>query len=155
VLAVPVFCKVNGWLVLGIPTVWVPNARLVGLVVTVVGAAVAVPDRVTTCGEFDALSVTAMFPVKFPAVVGANAALTVQLAPAARVAGATGQAIVIGDDSLKLVLAVIAIVVAVLPVFFTVIVWGALVWSTTVEEKERVVGVAVTVVAPLPAPCDT
>lgn len=127
-LAAPVFCTVMSWILLLVPTFWLPKVRLVGLAVTVVlGAAVAVPDRVTTCGEPVALSVTAMFPVRFPAVVGANAALIVQLAPAARVAGATGQAIVVGDDSLKLVLAVIAIVVAVPPVFFTVIVWVALV----------------------------
>lgn len=111
------------WMLLLVPTAWLPKVRMVGLAVTVVvGAAVAVPDRVTSCGEPVALSVTAMFPVRFPAVVGANAALIVQLAPAARVAGATGQAMVIDGDWLKLVLAVIAIVVAALPVFVTVIV---------------------------------
>jgi hypothetical protein len=61
--------------------------------------------------------VTAIFPVRFPAVVGANVAVIVQLTPAPSAAGATGQLF----DWPKLVLAVIAIVVAVLPVFFTVI----------------------------------
>ena len=91
---------------------------------------------------------TAIFPVRFPAVVGANVAVIVQVAPPASVAGATGQLFVWS----KLVLALIAIVVAVLPVFFTVIIWVELVWSTTVEGKERLVGVAVTVVAPLGVP---
>jgi hypothetical protein len=149
VLAVPVFCTVMGWLALEVPTVWLLKARLAGLTVTVVGAAVAVPDRVTSCGEFDAPSVTAIFPVRFPAMVGANVAVIVQVVPPpASVAGATGQEFV----WVKLVLAVIAIVVAALPVFLTVIVWVALFWSTTVEGKDRDVGVAITVVAPLGAP---
>ena len=147
-LALPVFWTVKVWPTLVVPTFWLPKARLLGFVVTVVSAAVAVPDRVTVCGEFAALSVTAIFPVKAPEVTGANVAVIVQVAPPASVAGATGQLLVWP----KLVLAVIATVVAVLPVFFTVIVWPALVWSTTVEAKERVVGVAVTVVAPLGVP---
>jgi hypothetical protein len=92
-----------------------------------------------------------MFPVRLPEVTGANVALIVQVAPPASVDGATGQLFV----WVKFVLAVIAMVVVVLPVFFTVIGWLVLVWSTTVEEKDRVVGVVVTVVPPLPGPCDT
>ena len=116
---------------------------LLGVAVTVVGAGVAVPERVTSCGEFVALSVTAMFPVRFPEVIGANVAVIVQVAPLpASVAGATGQLFV----WVKFVLAVIAMVVAVLPVFFTVIGWLVLVWSTTVDGKDRLPGVAVTVV---------
>jgi hypothetical protein len=68
--------------------------------------------------------------------------------PPSSVAGASGQEFV----WVKLVLAAIAIVVAVLPVFFTVIVCVALVWSTTVEGKERVAGIEVTVVAPVGVP---
>lgn len=131
-----------------VPTFWLPKARLVGLVVTVVSAGVAVPDIVTSWGEFDALSVTAIFPVNAPEVTGANVAVIVQVAPPASVAGATGQLFVWP----KFVLAVIAMVVGVLPVFFTVIVWLVLVWSTTVEAKDRDVGIAVTVVAPLGVP---
>lgn len=123
VLAAPVFCTVMSWILLLVPTFWLPKARVVGLAVTVVTAGVAVPDRATVCGEFDALSVTAIFPVRFPAVVGANVGVIVQVAPPASVIGATGQEFV----CVKLVLAVIAIVVAVLPVFFTVIAEPALV----------------------------
>src|SRR4029077_19163390 len=99
-------------------------------------------------GELDALSVTAIFPVNAPEVTGANVAVIVQVAPPASVAGATGQLLVWP----KFVLAVIAMVVAVLPVFFTVIVWLVLVWSTTVEAKDRDVGIVVTVVTPLGVP---
>lgn len=107
------------WTAVVVPTFWLGKERLVGLVVTVVGAGVAVPDRVTICGEFVALSVTAIFPVKAPEVTGANVAVIVQVAPPASVFGAIGQLFV----SPKLVLAVTAIVVAVLAlVFFTVIV---------------------------------
>lgn len=111
------------WTALVVPTFTPPNARLVGFVVTVVGAGVAVPERVTICGEFVALSVTAIFPVKAPELTGANVAVIVQVAPPANVAGGIGQLFVWP----KLVLAVIAIVVAVVPVFFTVIGWLALV----------------------------
>src|ERR1700722_2523546 len=152
VLAAPVFATVIVvGLVVVVPKAWLPKAMLLGVAVTVVTAGVAVPERVTIWGEFDALSVTAIFPVRFPAVVGANIALIVHVAPPASVDGATGQLLVWP----KLVLAVTAIVVAGVPVFFTVIGWLALVWSTTVEEKVSDVGVAVTVVAPLPGPCDT
>lgn len=136
------------WTALVVPTFWLGKARLVGFVVTVVSAEVAVPDRVTSWGELDALSVTAIFPVKAPEVTGANVAVIVHVAPPASVAGATGQLFVWP----KFVLAVIAMVVGVLPVFFTVIVWLVLVWSTTVEAKDRDVGIAVTVVAPLGVP---
>jgi hypothetical protein len=121
---------------------------LLGVAVTVVTAGVAVPERVTVCGELDALSVTAIFPVRFPADVGAKVGVIVQVAPPANVAGQEFVCV-------KLVLAVIAIVVAVLPVFFTVIAEPELVWSTAVEGKDTLPGVAVTVVAPVPGPCDT
>lgn len=117
VFALPVFCTVMVVaLVLEFPTATLPKLRLVGVAVTVVGAAVAVPDRVTTCGEFDAASVTEIFPVRLPAAVGVNVGVIVQLALAAKVDGATGQVF----DWPKLALAEIAIVVAALPVFFTV-----------------------------------
>jgi hypothetical protein len=93
--------------------------------------------------------VTAIFPVRFPADVGANVGVIVQVAPPASVDGAAGQVLV----WVKLVLAVTAIVVAALAlVFFTVIAAPVLVESTAVEGKETLLGVAVTVVAPLGVP---
>src|ERR1700722_2699742 len=93
VLALPVFATaIVVGLVVVVPKTSLPKAMLLGVAVTVVVAGVAVPERVTVCGEFDALSVTAIFPVRFPAEVGANVAVIVQLAPLpASVAGATGQ----------------------------------------------------------------
>jgi len=150
VLALPEFSTaIVVRLVVVVPKASLPKAMLLGVAVTVVGAGVAVPDRPTICGEFVALSVTAIFPVRLPADVGANVAVIAQVAPPANVAGATGQLFVWP----KLVLAVIAIVVGVLAlVFFTVIVWLALIWSTTVDGKESGEGVAVTVVDPLGVP---
>jgi hypothetical protein len=115
----------------------------------VVAAGVAVPERVTTCGEFDALSKTEILPERLPTAFGVNVGEMVQVAPAANVDGATGQVFVWP----KLELAEIAIVVAaLLPVFLTVIVDPVLVAFKAVEGKVTLVGVAVTVVAPLPAP---
>jgi hypothetical protein len=150
VLAVPVFCTaIVVMLVVVVPKASLPKAMLAGVAVTVVTAGVAVPERVTSWGEFVALSVTAIFPVRFPAVVGANVGVIVHVAPPASVDGATGQVFI----WVKLVLAVIAMVVAVLAlVFFTVIAAPVLVESTAVEGKETLVGVAVTVVAPLGVP---
>jgi hypothetical protein len=119
----------------------------VGVAVTVVVAGVAVPERVTTWGEFVALSKTEIFPVRLPTVLGVNVGVMVQVAPAASVDGAIGQVFVWP----KLELAEIETVVAVLlPVFFTVIAEPVLVAFKTVEGNVTLVGVAVTVVAPLP-----
>jgi hypothetical protein len=152
VYAEPVFCTLTLWKALVTPTAVGMKVRLVGVAVTVVVAGVAVPDKVTTCGEFVALSKTEIFPVRFPAAFGVNVGVMVQVAPAANVDGATGQLFVWP----KLELAEIETVVAVLlPVFFMVIVEPVLVAFKTVEGKVTLVGVAVTVVAPFPAPWDT
>jgi hypothetical protein len=128
------------------------KVRLVGDAVTVVVAGVAVPERVTTCGEFVALSKTEIFPVRFPTVFGVNVGVMVQVAPGANVDGATGQLFVWPKLELTKIETVVAVL---LPVFFTVIAEPVLVAFKTVEGKVTVVGVAVTVVAPLPAPWDT
>jgi len=149
VYAEPVFCTVTLWKALVTPTAVGMKVRLVGVAVTVVVAGVAVPDKVTTCGEFVALSKTEIFPVRLPTAFGVNVGVMVQVAPAANVDGATGQLFVWP----KLELAEIETVVAVLlPVFFMVIVEPVLVAFKTVEGKVTLVGVAVTVVAPFPAP---
>ena len=62
-----------------LPTVSLPKARVVGERVT---GAKPVPVRLTVCGEFVALSVTEMLPVRAPVVDGTNVALIVQLTPA-------------------------------------------------------------------------
>src|SRR5579864_2791164 len=138
--AEPVFVTVIGWLAVVPPTASLLKERVVGESVTVVRP---VPDRVTICGELDALSVTAILPVRFPVAVGVNAGVIVQVVPAAKVDGATGHVF----DWPKLALAAIEMVVDTLPVFFTVMVEPVVVVSTAAGEKDMFDGVAVTVVA--------
>jgi hypothetical protein len=52
---------------------------------------VPVPDRETPCGLPAALSVMEILAVREPVAVGSNVTLIVQVAPAARVVGETGQ----------------------------------------------------------------
>lgn len=124
-----------------------PKERLDGVTVTVVRP---VPDRPTVCGEFDAESVTEIVPESDPVAVGTKVVVTVQLTPAFNVAGETGQLLVCA----KFVLAAMeTVVLPVLPVFFTVIAWLALVLPTAVAGKVNVEGVALTVtVAAAPVP---
>jgi hypothetical protein len=46
---------------------------------------VPVPDKVTLCGEVDALSVMVMLPGRLPLVVGENVTVIVQVVPPANV----------------------------------------------------------------------
>jgi hypothetical protein len=61
-----------------VPTVWLPNARLVGVTVT----PVPVPVRATACGLPGALSEMETEAVRGPLAVGRKVVLIVQLAPA-------------------------------------------------------------------------
>jgi len=77
-----VFFTVTGWLGLVVPTVCEVNVRLDGVVVTVTaGAPVPVPESVTVCGEFVALSVIEIVPGSDPFAVGLNDTVMVQLVP--------------------------------------------------------------------------
>jgi len=78
---VPVFFTVTGMLALVVPTCCETNVKLVGVVVTVTVPFIPVPDRVTTCGEFAALSVIEILPGSEPFAVGVNDTVTVQLVP--------------------------------------------------------------------------
>ena len=80
---VPVLVTVKDMLPLVVPTVCDGNVKLVGEGVTM--TVVPVPDRVTLCGEVDALSVIVMVPGRLPLVVGENVTLIVQLTPPANV----------------------------------------------------------------------
>ena len=70
------------------PTLSLPKARVVGERAT---GTKPVPVRLTVCGEFVALSVTELLPVKAPVVVGTNFTLIVQVAPPASVLVPVGQ----------------------------------------------------------------
>jgi hypothetical protein len=84
-VALPVFVKVTLCEVLSVPTVWVPNDRLVAESEATGLPDTPVPLSETLCGEFDALSVMVMAAVSGPVVVGAKCPWMVQFAPAARV----------------------------------------------------------------------
>jgi len=68
-----------------VPVLTFPNARLVPLNESVCDTATPVPLNATVVGEFGALLTILAVPVRLPAVVGANTALNVALAPGASV----------------------------------------------------------------------
>ena len=80
----PVFVIVT-FFVDELPVFTFPNARLDELNETVCVAATPVPLRATVAGEFGALLAILTVPERFPAVVGANTALNVEVAPGASV----------------------------------------------------------------------
>jgi hypothetical protein len=76
---VPVLVTVKDILPLVVPTVCDGKVKLGGAGVTM--TVVPLPDKVTLCGEVDALSVMVTVPGRLPLVVGANVTLTVQVTP--------------------------------------------------------------------------
>jgi hypothetical protein len=87
-LALPVLVSVaeRDWL---LPTVTLPNPRLVGLEPSVpTGTAVPVPEIGTVRVAFEAFDVIVMLPEALPVDVGANFAAIDVLCPAAKVSGA-------------------------------------------------------------------
>ncbi len=77
-----VFASVTVCAVLVVPTNCEAKVRLGGVIIG--GGAVAVPVRVTDCGEPVALSEIVSDPITLPVTVGANSTLIRQLAPTAR-----------------------------------------------------------------------
>ena len=90
--AVPEFVTVTDCGALVVPTSWPLNVRLA--VESLIAACAPVPARLTVCGLVAALSLMVIAPVSAPPAVGVNVTLIVQLAAAARVAGASGQLLV-------------------------------------------------------------
>ena len=131
--AVPVFFTVMGLLGLVVPTVCEAKVRAAGVTMTVTVLAVPVPVRLTVCGEFAAVSVMVIEPVRVPDAVGVKVTFTVQFAPAFSVAG---QVLV----SAKSPLGAMEIVVPRAPEFVTVMGWLALVVPTACEQKVSEVG---------------
>ena len=86
-VAFPVFCRVTGCEELVVPTVVLPNVKLLGLIVAIGAAgAVPVPVKETVWGLPEALSVNDSVPDLAPVAVGVNVTVTVQVAFAAKVA---------------------------------------------------------------------
>ena len=86
VLAVPVLETVR-LCVLVLPAAMLLKARVEATCRVPMGAGAPVPLRVTDCGLAGALSAKVMAPLRLPVAVGAKLTATVQLAPAARLAG--------------------------------------------------------------------
>jgi hypothetical protein len=80
----PMFSIVTSCAALLDPTAVDPNASDAGEMVTVDGAAIAVPFRGTSCGEPVALSAMESDAVLAPVAVGLNSTEIVQFAPIAR-----------------------------------------------------------------------
>src|SRR3974390_228736 len=74
-------------LVLELPALTLPKLKLVGFAETLTVEATPVPLKEMVAGELGAVLETTTAPVRLPAVAGANTALKLVLAPAARVAG--------------------------------------------------------------------
>ena len=70
------------------PSTTPPKAKLAGVMLTPGCAATPVPVSATVDGDVGALLPIVIVAGRFPAVLGANVALKVALAPAAIVAGA-------------------------------------------------------------------
>jgi hypothetical protein len=132
-----VFFTITGWLALVVPTAWEENVNFAGATTTVTEEAVPVPVRLTVWGEFDAVSVIVIAPVRVPDTVGVNVTLTVQFASAFSVAG---QVLV----SPKSPLGAIEIVVFPVPELVTVTDWLALVVPIVCEPNVKLVGEGVT-----------
>jgi len=91
-LAFPAFVSVTVcWPLL--PTATLPNETAAGLAPSVELVATPLPERVSVCGEFGALSVKLMLPAAAPAAVGANCTENDIDWPAGRVVGRASPAI--------------------------------------------------------------
>ena len=107
-----------------------------------------VPARLTVCGLVFALSVTVKVPDLEPSALGVNVIETVQVDPAARVFGESGQFEVCAKSPEAEMPEIIS---ALFWVFCTVSVLAALVVFTVCAEKETLLGVRVTGTNPVPA----
>ena len=144
-LTVLVFLSVTACASLVVPTAVLGKAMEVGVSVRVgVVAATPVPVSATVCGVPVALSATDRLAFNVPVAAGLNSTETVQLAPAARV-----EPQVVADFRKELALVPVIVsevrVTEPVPVFFTVTVCAAVVDSSVVEAKVRLVGESETV----------
>jgi len=145
---VPVFFMVMTFPALVEPTAVAVKVSLVGVKVKVADEEVPVPFRVTLWGEFDALSVIAIEPLRLPAASGENVTVMVQLAGEGP--SVVGQLLVCAKSP---VAAPTVSGVDPVPVFFTVTVLPALVVPTACAANVNVAGVSViTTVAAFPVP---
>jgi len=127
--AFPLFVIVIAWPALVVPIFWLANVRLTGKSMTPGASATPRPLSVTDCGESAALSVIERLAGRFPAMVGVNVTVIVQVAPAAMLLPA--QVFVLLKSLALVPLIVTALTVkAAFPLFVTVTLWLALVELT-------------------------
>ena len=131
------FLTVTGLLALVVPTACEANVKLAGVAVTVTTVAVPVPVKLTVCGEFDAVSVIEIVPVRVPVTVGVKVTFTVQFAPAFSV---VPQVFVCAKSPVDAT----EMDVFAAPELVTVIGWLGLVVPTARDANVSVVGVGVT-----------
>jgi hypothetical protein len=86
ILVFPVF-EIVMLLELEVPALTFAKLRLAGLADSVTDAALPLPSKGRTLGEFGALLTSVTVPVKSPALVGAKSTLNVELPPAPMVTG--------------------------------------------------------------------
>jgi hypothetical protein len=141
--AVPELRRVELWAALVVPTSCEPKLRLVGVSVT--AGAVPVPLRETLCGLPGASSVTLTEAAREPVALGWKPTVTVQLDPAASVAGLSGQALVwLKSPAFAPPRAIAEIVSAALPVFCNETLCVAPAVPTRCEPNARVPGLRLT-----------
>ena len=123
----PMLLNVTVCAALGVPTAWLPKARLEGeKFATGPDAGMPVPVRLITCEPPEALSVRVIAPVRVPVAVGVKVTLMVQPAPAAT---ELPHVFVCAKSPLATTLAMLSVAV---PVLFRVTVSAVLVEPTVV-----------------------
>lgn len=90
--ALPLLVSVTVWAALVVFVTWLAKVKLVGLSVT--PGATPEPLRATVCGLPGALDATETLALSLPLTVGVKVTLMVQVDPAARVLGLSGQVFV-------------------------------------------------------------
>ena len=149
--ALPVLVSATTRDVLSVLIVWLPKAKLVGLrPIPGAGATKPVPLRLTLLGVPAALWIRESVPVRGPVLVGVKVTLIVQLAPAANVAGLSGQVLLRANSALA---AMLVIDRAAAPLLSSVTTWAALTTLRVWLPKAKLVVLRLTTgtdVAPVP-----
>jgi hypothetical protein len=138
----PLLVRVTLWLALAVPMFWPPKARAVVDSATA-GAATPVPLSATAWGEVGALSAMVTLAVRFPAIVGVNITVTVQV-PAGAMLLPTQVFVLLKSPGLVPVMLTALTVKAAFPLFVTVISWLALVVPMFWLAKVRLAGESAT-----------
>jgi hypothetical protein len=127
--AFPLLVIVIAWPALVVPIFWLANVRLTGESMTPGASAIPRPLSATDCGESAALSVIERLAERFPAAVGVNVTVTMQVPPAAMLLP-THVFVLLKSPAWVPVTLTTLTVKAAFPLFVTVTLWLALVELT-------------------------